>query len=65
MTDPVPGGLPAGYALRRPRGDDLDEVVALIAAADLAASGETCASGDCCVPNSFPGTKRRKRLGKC
>ena len=46
MTDPVPGGLPAGYALRRPRGDDLDEVVALIAAADLAASGETCASRD-------------------
>ena len=46
MTDPVPGGLPAGYVLRRPRGDDLDEVVALIAAVELAASGETCASRD-------------------
>lgn len=41
---PVPRDLPAGYALRRPRGDDADEVVALIAAADLAVSGETTAS---------------------
>jgi mycothiol synthase len=46
VTDPVPRGLPAGFALRRPRDDDLDEVVALIAAADLAVAGETCASSD-------------------
>ena len=46
MSEPAPLGLPAGYGLRRPRGDDLDEVVALVAAADLAATGETTASRD-------------------
>jgi mycothiol synthase len=42
----APRGLPAGFTLRRPRGDDVDEVVALVAAADLAASGESLASRD-------------------
>jgi len=46
MSEPAPLGLPDGYGLRRPRGDDLDEVVALIAAADLAVTGETTASRD-------------------
>lgn len=46
MSDPIPGNLPAGFALRRPRRADLDEVVALIAAADLAAAGETLSSRD-------------------
>ncbi len=42
----APRGLPSGYSPRRPRGDDLDEVVALVAAVDLAVSGETLASRD-------------------
>jgi len=44
VTDSVRRGLPPGYTVRRPRLDDLDEVVALVAAADLAVSGETCTS---------------------
>ena len=44
MTGPAPGDLPEGFALRRPRDDDLDEIVALVAAADMAVSGETFAS---------------------
>jgi ribosomal protein S18 acetylase RimI-like enzyme len=46
MTDPALRDLPAGYAARRPCGDDLDEVVALSAAADMAVAGETCVSAD-------------------
>jgi ribosomal protein S18 acetylase RimI-like enzyme len=46
VTDPTPGDLPEGFVLRRPRDDDLDCVVALIAAADTAVSHETCASRD-------------------
>lgn len=38
--------LPAGYAVRRPRRDDLDEIVALATAADVALSGESVASRD-------------------
>lgn len=46
MIVAAPADLPAGFTARRPRGDDLVAVVALIAAADLAVSGETCASDD-------------------
>jgi ribosomal protein S18 acetylase RimI-like enzyme len=38
--------LPAGFVARRPRRDDLDDLVALSAAAELAAAGETSASRD-------------------
>jgi len=38
------GALPAGYKVRRPRRDDLDEIVALATAADVALSGESVAS---------------------
>jgi mycothiol synthase len=44
MNEAGPSGLPAGYGLRRPQVGDVDEVVALIAAADLAASGQAWAS---------------------
>jgi len=46
VTEPIPNGLPAGLALRRPRLDDLEEVAALCAAADLAIAGETMTSRD-------------------
>lgn len=49
MTDPaapVLGELPAGFAARRPRPDDIDDIVALSAAAELACGGETNASRD-------------------
>jgi mycothiol synthase len=44
VTGPAPANLPAGFVARRPCGDDLYEIVALIAAADTAVSGETIAS---------------------
>lgn len=40
------GELPATFALRRPRRDDLIEIVALCAAADIAVSGESSAVPD-------------------
>ena len=44
--DQLRAALPSGYVVRRPRRDDLDEIVALAAAADEAVSGESCASRD-------------------
>ena len=46
LGDPSLGELPAGFVARRPRRDDIDDLVALSAAAELAAAGETSASRD-------------------
>jgi ribosomal protein S18 acetylase RimI-like enzyme len=44
--EPTLDELPAGFVARRPRRDDIDDLVALSAAAELAAAGETSASRD-------------------